>query len=89
WARKAWNQVSRHLADGFTFTSAAPDDHSSIEKFKQKCWPQAQHIQRLEFPEITGDMHHAFAIVHVVTNENRVIRNVEYFTFVEGKIKAI
>ena len=89
WARKDWNQVSRQLAQGFTFTSAAPDDHISIEDFKEKCWPQAQHIQRFEFPEIIGDMKRAFAIVHVVTNDNRVIRNVEYFTFVDGKIKAI
>jgi hypothetical protein len=89
WASKDWNQVSAQLAEGFTFTSAAPDDHISIEKFKEKCWVQAQHIQRFEFPKITGNDHEAFAIVHVITKENKVIRNVEYFNFVDGKIKSI
>ncbi|SHG80210.1 hypothetical protein SAMN04488109_1909 [Chryseolinea serpens] len=89
WANKDWNQVSAQLADGFTFTSAAPDDHISVAKFKEKCWVQAQHIQRFEFPKITGNEREAFAIVHVITKENKVIRNVEYFNFANGKIKSI
>lgn len=89
WANKDWNQVSAQLAEGFTFTSAAPDDHISITKFKEKCWLQAQHIQRFEFVKIIGNDREAFAIVHVITQENKVIRNVEYFNFVNGKIKSI
>jgi hypothetical protein len=32
WVKKDWNAVASQLADGFTFTSPAPDDHISIEK---------------------------------------------------------
>ena len=66
-----------------------PDDHISVEKFKEKCWEQATHIQRFEFMKISGNSEEAFAIIHVVTTDNRIIRNVEYFTFANGKIKSI
>jgi hypothetical protein len=89
WVKKDWNAVSGQLAQGFTFTSAAPDDHISIEKFKEKCWIQAEHIQRFDFIKITGNEQEAFAIIHVITTENKVIRNIEYFNFSNGKIKSI
>ncbi|HZY82232.1 MAG TPA: hypothetical protein VFE50_22055 [Cyclobacteriaceae bacterium] len=89
WVKKDWNIVASQLADGFTFTSAAPDDHISTEKFKEKCWVQAQYIKRFDFVKIVGDPKEAFAIVHVITNDDRVIRNIEYFNFENGKIKSI
>ena len=89
WVRKDWNSVAGQLAEGFTFTSAAPDDHIPVEKFKEKCWPQAAYIQRFEFVRIMGNSNEAFAIIHVVTNDDRIIRNTEYFIFNNGKIKAI
>jgi hypothetical protein len=89
WEKKDWTQVAAQLADGFTFTSTAPDDHISVETFKEKCWIQADHIRKFEFVNIAGTTNEAFAIVHVITTDNNVIRNVEYFTFSDGKIKAI
>lgn len=89
WVKKDWTIVSSQLAEGFTFTSAAPDDHISITKFKEKCWVQADHIKRFDFVKITGDSKEAFAIVHVITNDDKVIRNIEYFNFENGKIKSI
>lgn len=89
WVKKDWNLVSAQLADGFTFTSAAPDDHISTEKFKEKCWVQAPHIQKFEFIKIIGNEREAFAIVHVITMDNKIIRNIEYFNFMNGKIKSI
>jgi hypothetical protein len=89
WVKKDWNLAEGQLAKGFTFTSAAPDDQIPIEKFKEKCWPQATHIKRFEFVKIMGNKDEAFAIIHVATNDNRIIRNTEYFTFSNGKIKAI
>src|SRR5687768_6705421 len=65
WEKKDWNQVSAQLAEGFTFTSAAPDDHISVEKFKEKCWIQADSIRKFEFVNIMGTIDEAFAIVHV------------------------
>jgi ketosteroid isomerase-like protein len=89
WERKDWDEVVRHLAPEFTFSSPAPDDHLSIEQFKAKCWNQAGHIARFEFPKIVGDDREALAIVHVVTRDGRVIRNVELFTFRDGRIASI
>lgn len=77
------------LADDFTFTSPAPDDHISIEKFREKCWPQSSHIKKFDFIRIIGRGDEAFAIIHVITNEGNVIRNTEFFTFTNGKIKSI
>jgi len=89
WAKQDWNTIASYLADDFTFTSAAPDDHIPINKFKEKCWPQAEHIERFEFPRIVSNGNEAFAIVHVITKNKKVIRNVEYFRFENGKIKSI
>jgi hypothetical protein len=79
----------RRLAEGFTFTSPAPDDHLPADKFKAKCWSQAEHIAPFDFVRILGDGNSAFALIHVVTQDNRIVRNTEYFTFENGKIKSI
>ena len=89
WVEKDWNLVSSQLAVGFTFTSPAPDDHISTEQFKEKCWVQADHIKRFDFIKIIGNENEAFAIVHVITEDNKIIRNTEYFNFSNGKIKSI
>src|SRR5262245_9197665 len=89
WTNKDWNAVASKLAVGFTFTSAAPDDHIPVDKFKEKCWVQAAHIDHFEFPRFISNGNETFAIVHVITKDKRIIRNVEYFTFENGKIKSI
>lgn len=89
WEKKSWAIVASTLAQGFTFTSPAPDDHIPIEKFREKCWNQAAHIERFEFPRIVGDGREAFAIVHVITKDGRTLRNLEYFTFENSKIRSI
>jgi len=89
WVKKDWNQVAAQLADGFTFTSPAPDDHISIEKFKEKCWIQAEHIRKFDFVQIMEKENEAMAIMQVITTDNKIIRNVEYFHFSNGKIESI
>lgn len=87
--KKDWNLTAKQLANGFTFTSPAPDDHIPIEKFKEKCWPQAEHIKKFELIKIIGSGKEAFALIHVITDHDKVIRNLEYFIFSGGKIKSI
>jgi hypothetical protein len=89
WQKKDWTAVRAQLAESFTFTSAAPDDHIPIEHFHAKCWNQAEHIQRFEFVRIVAGEEDAFALVHVITNEGRTLRNIEYFRFDNGKIASI
>lgn len=89
WEKKNWNAVAAHLSDGFTFTSPAPDDHITIERFREKCWPQADYIKTFEFVKIVENGNQAFSLMHVITTDGRAIRNVELFTFEGKKIKSI
>src|ERR1700739_4304430 len=38
WEKRDWGPVDSLLADNFTFTSAAGDDHISKSTFKAQCW---------------------------------------------------
>ena len=81
WEKKDWNMVVSQLAEDFTFTSPSGDDHISIEKFKEKCWVQADYIKGFEFVRIVQRESEVFALIHVITKEGKVIRNTEFFTF--------
>jgi len=89
WEKKDWKIVNSQLTSDFTFTSPAGDDHISVEKFKEKCWIQADHIKGFEFIKIVEHGNAAFALVHVITKEGKVIRNTEFFTFNNGRITSI
>lgn len=87
--KKDWSITSSQLADGFTFTSAAPDDHIPLAVYKQRCWPQSEFIKKIDFIAIVQDGDHAFALYNGTTTDNKIIRNTEYYTFSNGKIKSI
>jgi len=87
--RKDWSITSSQLADGFTFTSPAPDDHITLDVYRQRCWPQSKFIKKVDFITIVQDGDHAFALYNLTTTDNKVIRNAEYYTFSNGKIKSI
>src|SRR6201985_3812302 len=88
--KKDWSIVSSQLADGFTFTSPAPDDHIPLSQYKARCWPQSQFIKKVEFVKIVQDGNSAFAIYNLITTDNKHLRNTEYYTFnSDGKIKSI
>ncbi len=87
--KKDWNMVVSQFADGFTFTSPAGDDHISLVQYKEKCWPTSKFFRHIEFPKIVVDGNTAFAIYNITTTDNKVVHNVEYYTFINGKIKSI
>lgn len=91
WEKKDWSQVEKNLAEGFTFTSPNDDDHISIEKFKEKCWVQANYIQRFTYIRFAESGTGAYITYQLFTNNNNntSFRNTEYFDFVNGKIKSI
>ena len=48
--KKDWSTIESQLADGFTFTSPAPDnDHISLERFKNDCWPTSKMFKSVSF----------------------------------------
>jgi len=87
--KKDWNLVASQFTDDFNFTSPAGDDHISLAKYKEKCYPTSKFFKKVEFPKIMVEGNTAFAIYDIHTTDNKLVHNVEYYTFRDGKIKSI
>lgn len=85
--KKDWNSMQQILADGFTFSSPL-DDHIDIKAFKERCWPNAYKIKRVDVDKfiINGDL--AVVISNGWTTEGKLFRNSDYFQLKNGKISA-
>jgi ketosteroid isomerase-like protein len=85
--KKDWNSMQQILADGFTFSSPL-DDHIDIKAFRQRCWPNAYKIKRVDLDKfiINGDV--AVVISNGYTTEGKLFRNSDYFKLKNGKISA-
>jgi ketosteroid isomerase-like protein len=90
WEQKAWHPVYILLADDFTFTSAAGDDHISKSAFKVKCWEsQIGFIDRFELLRVFGSGNEAFVMYVCHTRNGKAFRNVEYLRIRNDKVEAI
>ena len=87
--KKDWNMVASQFANDFAFTSPAGDDHISLATYKEKCWGTSQFVKKVEFSKIIVQGSCAFAIYNITTTDNKIVRNTEYYTFGNGKIKSI
>ncbi|HLK29443.1 MAG TPA: nuclear transport factor 2 family protein [Puia sp.] len=87
--KKDWNMVADQFSDDFTFTSPAGDDHISKSAYKEKCFGTSKFFQKVEFSKIIVQGDCAFAIYNITTTDNKIVRNTEYYTFSNGKIKSI
>jgi ketosteroid isomerase-like protein len=87
--KKDWNMVASQFTEDFTFTSPAGDDHISLARYKEKCFITSEFVRKVTFPKITVEGNTAFAIYEIATTDNKQVRNVEYYTFRNGKIKSI
>ena len=78
------------LADDFTFSSAAGDDHISKSKFKTQCWDtQVAFIGSFELERITTGADDAFVKYLCHTKNGKSFRNVEYLRIKNGKLESI
>jgi hypothetical protein len=84
-----WNTVANQFADGFTFTSPNNDDHISLEKFKEKCWPTNKYVKKVNYIKWAEKGNDVFLLVEIITPDGTVVRNVDYYSFSDGKIKSI
>jgi SnoaL-like domain len=85
-----WNKVVSQFADGFTFTSPNNDDHISVVKFKEKCWPTNKFFKKVNFIKMTESGNDLFLLVEILTTDNKVVRNIDVYSFSStGKIKSI
>ncbi len=85
--KKDWNLMLQSLSDGFTFTSPL-DDHINLMAFKERCWPNAEKIKRMEIDKVVINGDNAFVIYNGWTTDGKLFRNSDYFKFKDGKISA-
>src|SRR5580692_5514493 len=90
WEQKDWHPVDILLADDFTFTSAAGDDHISKSAFKAQCWEtQINFIERFDLQRVFGSGNEAFVMYDCRTKNGKTFRNVEYLRLRDDKVEAI
>lgn len=85
--KKDWHMLELILADGFTFTSPAGDDHINVKLYKERCWPNSINTKKfdLEYVIVNGDV--AFVCYNGWTNDGKLFRNTERFKLKNGKIE--
>lgn len=90
WEKTDWGPIDLLLADDFTFTSAAGDDHISKSAFKKQCWEsQIGFIERFDLEQAFGTGNEALVKYLCRTKNGRSFRNVEYFRFRGQRIEAL
>ncbi|MBV8484899.1 MAG: hypothetical protein JO077_18795, partial [Verrucomicrobia bacterium] len=78
------------LADNFTFSSAAGDDHISKSTFKSKCWDtQVDFIGHFDLERISTGADDAFVKYLCHTKNGKTFQNVEYLRITNGKLESI
>ena len=90
WEKGDWHPIDSLLADDFTFSSAAGDDHISKSAFKSQCWEsQKDFIERFDLQRAFGNGNEAFVMYVCRTKNGKKFRNVEYFRLRDGKVAAL
>jgi ketosteroid isomerase-like protein len=90
WEKKDLGTFNALLADNFTFTSAAGDDHISRSAFKAQCWDtQVDFIGHFDLERITTGADDAFVKYLCHTKNGKSLRNVEYLRIRNGKLESI
>lgn len=90
WGNKDLGTFNALLADNFTFSSAAGDDHISKSTFKARCWEtQIDFIGHFDLERITTGADDAFVKYLCHTKNGKSFRNVEYLRIKNGKLQSI
>jgi len=90
WEKKDLDTFHMLLADNFTFTSAAGDDHISKSAFKTQCWDtQVDFIGHFDLERITSGAGDVFVKYLCHTKNGKSFRNVEYLRIRNGRLESI
>ena len=90
WEKKDQPQFEALMADNFTFTSAAGDDHISRSTFKTRCWDtQAKLIERSNLERVITSGEEAFVKYLCHTTNGKSFRNVEFLRVRGGKVEVL
>lgn len=88
--KKEWGPFDVLLADNFTFSSAAGDDHISKSDFKTTCWDtQINFTDRFDLQQVFVSGNEALVKYLCHTKNGKSFQNVEYIRVKDGKIEAI
>ena len=90
WEKKDLSTFNLLLADNFTFSSAAGDDHISKSTFKTQCWDtQVDFIRHFDLERISTGEGDAFVKYLCHTKNGKSFRNVEYLRIKNGQLQSI
>src|ERR1035438_2184680 len=90
WDKRDWAPVDRLLADDFTFTRAAGDDHISKSTFKTRCWEtQIDFIGHFDLERVSTGAEDTFVKYLCHTKDGTSFRNVEYLRIKNGQLQSI
>jgi ketosteroid isomerase-like protein len=90
WEQPDWQPFDVLLANNFSFTSAAGDDHLSKSAFKAQCWmTQRDFIERFDLLRVFGRGDEAFVMYVCHTKNSKTLQNVEYLRLTDEKVVAI
>ena len=90
WENKDLATFNELLADDFTFSSAAGDDHISKSTFKTRCWDtQVDFIKHFDLERVSTGTDDAFVKYLCHTKNGKAFRNVEYLRIANGKLESI
>ena len=90
WEKRDWGPVGDLLADDFTFTSAAGDDHISKSAFKAQCWEtQIDFIKHFDLERVAASAEDAFVKYLCHNKDGKSFRNVEYLRIKNEKLQSI
>jgi hypothetical protein len=85
-----WAPFDAMLADDFTFSSAAPDDHISKAAFKRNCWEtQVAHMKGFDLELMMAKDDAVFVKYLCHTTSGSSFRNVELLRLRGGRIESI
>jgi ketosteroid isomerase-like protein len=90
WEQKDLDRFEALMAENFTFSSAAGDDHISRSTFKTQCWDtQAKLIDQSDLERVIATGNDAFVKYLCHTKNGKSFRNVEYFRIRDGKVESL
>jgi ketosteroid isomerase-like protein len=90
WEKKDLDTFNLLLADNFTFTSAAGDDHISKSAFKTQCWDtQVDFIGHFDLERVNTGAGDSFVKYLCHTKNGKSFRNVEYLRINNGRLESI
>jgi ketosteroid isomerase-like protein len=90
WEKKDLGTFNMLLADNFTFTSAAGDDHISKGTFKTQCWDtQVDFIGHFDLERVITGAGDAFVKYLCHTKNGKSFKNVEYLRIKNGQLESI